>query len=181
MKEQTMADKYISTAKVIDGVLILSLPDAVSPVVWQMELGQSKASALEIRNAENGQFILTLKTPRQDVLDIAAYANRDAAIKALLAASAALEKAQGQLKTSPSGVTNGYPVPVVTASRSGSAAWCLLKKILKISTIILGTGAVILLVLFVVGKLFLTPPSATNAASATSGGAVSADEFLENR
>ena len=44
-----MAAKYTSSAKIVDGILVLSLPDAIHPVVWQMELGQSKSSALEIR------------------------------------------------------------------------------------------------------------------------------------
>lgn len=180
MKEHRMADKYISTAKVVDGTLILSLPDAVSPVVWQMELGQSKSSALEIRETDNGQFVLTLKTPRQDVLDIATYANRDLAIKALLVTSAALEKSQGQLKASPTSPVNGYPLPVVSHHpRLGAGFLSVFKKIFTISGIILGTLAFLGLVLFVVAKLFLTPPSTT--ATAPNGGPVSADEFLENR
>lgn len=181
-----MADKYVSTAKVIDGILILSLPDAVSPVVWQMELGQSKSSALEIRDTDHGQFVLTLKTPRQDVLDIATYANRDLAIKALLTTSAALEKGQGQLKSahvaSAVGSANGYPVPVVSRPPK-SGALCILKKILLwLSGIAAG-----LILLFVVGWLLLAAinvvlsPSAGKVASAPNGGAVSADEFLENR
>src|SRR3989338_1783630 len=183
MKDTRMADKYISTAKVIDWILILSLPDAVSPVVWQMELGQSKSSALEIRDGGNGQFVLTLKTPRQDVLDIATYANRDLAIKALLVTTAALEKGQGQLKAAPASSANGYPVPVVTQQKTG--AFGVLKKLLLwLSGIAAG-----LILLIVVGWLLLgvinvimAPKSAATTSSATSSsGPVSADEFLENR
>ena len=118
-----MANKYLSTAKVIDGVLILSLPDAITPVVWQMELGQSKSSALEIRTTDKGEFVLILKTPRQDILEIATYAQRDRAIKALMITSSAMEKAHGQLRTIP---PNGYPLPVVT--RPPSSAIAILKK-----------------------------------------------------
>jgi hypothetical protein len=183
MKDTKMADKYISTAKVIDGILILSLPDAVSPVVWQMELGQSKSSALEIRDGGNGQFILTLKTPRQDVLDIATYANRDLAIKALLVTTAALEKGQGQLKAAPAGLANGYPVPVVTQNKTG--ALCILKKILMW---LAGIAAGLILLLIVgwlllgVINVIMTPKLASTAtSSSSSSGPVSADEFLENR
>lgn len=190
MKEKVMAEKYISTAKVVDGILILSLPDAVSPVVWQMELGQSKSSALEIRNTDNGQFILTLKTPRQDVLDIATYANRDSAIKALLVTSAALEKAQGQLKNSANeNNPNNYPVPALTYK---SDAFSVLKKIIMwlagIAAGIVLLGIVVMLLLSAVrvvltansdGASGTVSPSA--ATGATTGGAVSADEFLENR
>lgn len=179
MKEHIMAEKYPSTAKVIDGVLILSLPDAISPVVWQMELGQSKSSALEIRDNGQNQFVLTLKTPRQDVLDIAVYTNRDLAIKALLVTSAALEKAQGHLKSSPTSPTNGYPVPVLSLSpKAGSSFGSLIRKILTLSAVIAGAVLFILLILFVVAKLFLSPPSASRVSDAAP---ISADEFLENR
>jgi hypothetical protein len=175
-----MADKYISSAKVIDGILILSLPDAVAPVVWQMELGQSKSSALEIRNSNDGQFILTLKTPRQDVLDIATYANRDTAIKALLATTSALEKAQGQLNPNQPREANGYPVPVVSHTRTRSKIFCILKKILSVTGIILGGLVFIGLILLVIGKLFMSGPQ-TPSTSANNSAPVSADEFLENR
>lgn len=189
MKDQIMVDKYTSTAKVIDGILILSLPDAVSPVVWQMELGQSKSSALEIRNAENDQFVLTLKTPRQDVLDIATYASRDQAIKALLVTTSALEKGRGQLKThanTNSAQPNGYPVPVVT-QKSGSRAFNILKKIVAwLAGITLGLVLLYAVAWLLLGAInvIMTPTSGTTASTATStpnGGAVSADDFLENR
>ncbi len=174
-----MAEKYTSTAKVIDGILILSLPDAISPVVWQMELGQSKSSALEIRNLEDGKFILTLKTPRQDVLDIATYANRDLAIKALLATSQALEKAQGRLKSGASGYQPPlYPLPALSQYKSSFGFWCVIKRILKILAIGLSGLAMIVLILFVIGKL-LTGIS-SNDTSPSGNAPMSADEFLES-
>ena len=185
MKEKAMAEKYVSTAKVIDGILILSLPDAVSPVVWQMELGQSKSSALEIRNADNGQFILTLKTPRQDVLEIATYANRDNAIKALLVTSAALEKGQGQLKANANeNNQNGYPVPAVSY-KGHSDGFSTLKKILKwlagIAAGIILLAIVSMLVLSAI-RVVMTANSGTPVSeSSAKSGPVSADEFLENR
>ncbi len=173
-----MAEKYISTAKVVDGVLILSLPDAVSPIVWQMELGQSKSSALEIRTTDNGQFILALKTPRQDVLEIATYANRDAAVKALLVTSQALEKAQGQLKSAPVGYSNHYQVPAVSSPQSHGGFLAVLKKTASFIGMVLGGLIVIGLILFIAGKIFSGAPTtpSSNAPSAP----ISADEFLEN-
>ncbi len=90
-----MAEKSTATAKIVDGILVISLPDAINPIVWQMELGQSKASALEVRAGADGTHILTLKTPRQDVQDIAAFTNRDHAVKALMTVSTALENGTG--------------------------------------------------------------------------------------
>lgn len=176
-----MAEKYTSTAKVIDGVLILSLPDAITPVVWQMELGQSKSSALEIRDIEEGKFLLTLKTPRQDVLDIATYSNRDQAIKALLMVSQAMEKAQGQLKYAAK--PNSYPVPAISRSKDDSvicSVFCILTRILKFSGILLASLILIGLVVYVGSRLFFSSPVATNA-DISGNNPVSADEFLEGR
>ena len=175
-----MAEKFLPSAKVIDGILILSLPDAISPIVWQMELGQSKASAVEIRTTDDGKFILTLKTPRQDVLDIAHYSNKDQAVKALMVTSQALEKAQGQLKVSTTGYQASlYPVPALSYAKSSGGILCILKKILKFSAITLSVIIVIGLTLFVIGKIFLSTPQ-TNSSSSESA-PISADEFLESK
>lgn len=166
-----MADKYVSTAKVIDGVLILSLPDAITPVVWQMELGQSKSSALEIRTTDKGEYVLTLKTPRQDILEIATYAHRDHAIKALMVTASAMEKAHGQLRAH---APNEYPVPVITHAPSSAVA--ILKKIMKILAILFAGLVGMGLILLVVGKLFLNTPSTGPAT--TQNTPMSAEEFL---
>jgi hypothetical protein len=175
-----MAEKYTSSAKVIDGILILSLPDAISPVVWQMELGQSKSSALEIRNSDDGKFILTLKTPRQDVLDIATYANKDVAIKALLVTSQALEKAQGQLKAGHQNYQSPfYPVPALSRCQSSTRFWGFIKKTFKYFGILLGGLILIGLISLLIGKLFLG--SMTSGTTPSASAPVSADEFFENR
>lgn len=176
-----MAEKYTSSAKVIDGILILSLPDAISPIVWQMELGQSKSSALEIRNSDEGKFILTLKTPRQDVLDIATYANKDVAIKALLVISQALEKAQGQLKARNQNYQSPlYPVPALSQCQSSTGSWGFIKKAFKCFGVLLGGLIIIGLIFLLIGKLILgNTTSGTTPSSASAP--VSADEFFENR
>lgn len=89
---------YESSAKVVDGNLILSLPNAINPIVWRMELGNVKASALEVRtNTTDGTHVLTLKTPKGDVHDIAPFAQRDDALRALMRVSSALQGAQGKM------------------------------------------------------------------------------------
>lgn len=87
---------YQSSAKVVDGNLIISLPDAINPIVWRMELGNIKASAMEVR-ANDNNHLLTLKTPKGEVHDIAPFETREAAVTALMRVSHALEKAEGQM------------------------------------------------------------------------------------
>lgn len=93
------AKSYQSSARVVDGTLILSLPDAVSPIVWRMDLGHAKSSALEVRDDGKGGASLVLKTPRGDIHDIAPFAHRDQAIRALMAVSRALEQPQGKIRS----------------------------------------------------------------------------------
>jgi hypothetical protein len=94
---QKVTGGYSSSAKVVDGSLILSLPDAVSPVVWRMELGSVKSSALEVR--EKGDlFVLTLKTPKGDVSEVAPFTERGRALRALMAVSSAMENAHGEIR-----------------------------------------------------------------------------------
>lgn len=146
-------EKYATSAKVVDGILILTLPDALRPSVWQMQLGQTKSSALEVRD-HGDQWLLVLKTPRQDVIEIAPFASREAALKALMAVSRAMEKAHGQLngQASYSG-TPTYPVPALIG---GSAANWFYKIVKWFFYMVLTAIAFILIVLL---ALKLTAPT----------------------
>lgn len=89
-------DRYESSAQVVDGNLILTLPDAINPVIWRMELGNVRTSALEVR-ANDNHYLLALKTPKGDVHDIAPFENKDRALYALMQVSKALGKAEGKI------------------------------------------------------------------------------------
>ncbi len=124
------ANDYESSAKVVDGNLILSLPDAVNPIVWRMELGSVKASALEVRaHASDGTFLLLLKTPKGDVHEIAPFQTKDQAVTALMRVSAAMQSAEGRLApvsaaaAPPHGVS--APRPVFEKPDAGAVKWLL--------------------------------------------------------
>ena len=90
-----MTGNHKSSAKIVGGSLVLSLPDAITPVVWRMELGNAKASALEVRQTgTQGEecFTLVLKTPQGDSNEIASYEAKPQAVRALVEVSEALEK-----------------------------------------------------------------------------------------
>ena len=110
-----------STAHVVDGKLILSLPNALTPVVWQMDMTQAKASALEVReNKEKNHFMLLLKTPRGEDTDIAPFETRAQAVEALMAVSRAFEKAQGNIRPFVQGTEAGT-IHHVNQSKKGNA------------------------------------------------------------
>jgi hypothetical protein len=189
---ESITGGYVSSAKVVDGALIISLPDAVSPVVWRMDLGSVKSSALEVRDQKDGSFMLTLKTPNNDLQEIAPFAEKAVAVRALMAVSSALENGQnaygarsssslmaGEIQTLP---PQG---PQVVYKSDGSVAkW------------VSGIAAVLVLVILLSIMVHQTPRTSTfdNAASATAaalphsmsmdqsanqtGVPVSADDFL---
>lgn len=179
-----MLDKLTPSAKIVDGILIITLPDAIRPVVWQLELGLSKSSAMEVREQEDGTFLLMLKTPRQDVQEIAPYATRDLAVRALMAVSKALEGAQGRLRGANSNNPSQLPAVIpgmssITGSSSGSATQGGNKAL----RLLIG-GLIILALLY--GLTRLAPPApvdfstdaAPSEARAQTGEAISAEDYL---
>jgi hypothetical protein len=93
------SSEYGSTASVVDGKLILSFPQAVRPVLWQMDLGSVKTSALEmIEGPEGGQFGLALRASKGDVQEIVLFSTREQALEALLIVRDALARAHGQIR-----------------------------------------------------------------------------------
>lgn len=110
-------DAYESSAKVVDGNLIISLPDALNPIVWRMELGSVRASALEVRpHANDGSFVLSLKTPKGDVHDVAPFDSRERAVKALMRISNAMQSASGNM-VAPSAAAPGISTAQELPSR----------------------------------------------------------------
>ena len=163
-----------SSAKVVEGKLILSFPHANTPVVWQMDFIHVKASALEVQNdKDEGPYTLTLKTPKGETTEIAAFDKKEDAVKGLIAASKAMENAQGKI---PVTTDTGNSVTAAPQKKKGGWAAPLLGILMLI----------ILLMLW--GVLSPQTPNSigignTSSQTSSSGGAVgvpmSADSFLQ--
>jgi len=176
-----------ASASVVDGKLILSLPEAISPIVWQMDLAHAKASALEVlQNEDAGHYTLKLKTPKGETVEVASFDERAQAVAGLMAASGALENAHGQIR--PASADN----VVHTASNTNTNP----AQVKKNSRRKLLTGILALIVLFILFTIWsavipqqvstdgsFAPTAATsgNANPQTSSGVpVSADAFLRS-
>lgn len=192
---ENMTGNYTASASVVDGTLILSLPDAITPIVWRLDLVHAKASALEVREGDNATFILALKTPRGDVNEIAKFTSRGRAVAALMSVTRAMEQAHGQIKPA---ANDGeaynpthLPVPVRTRRTKTHTAQPANGK-----SLIGGIVALLLIVglgytLLSMGPKQVTALSAASpaagssstaqSASQSAGVAVSADDFLKNR
>ncbi len=151
---QNMTGGYKSSAKIVAGTLVLSLPDALSPVVWRMDLGTAKSSAIEVRENETGQYDLILKTPKADTHIIAVYTFKIKATRALMVITKAMGKADRQIVPKGEERQRYLPVPVQTPKLRMSFArgfWIFIKCFLALFSIIL-----ILIGGFVVGKLVIS-------------------------
>lgn len=62
--------------------LVLNLPDAVNPVVWQFDLSRARSSSIEAVPDAKG-YAIRLKTAEGQVHDIAIYGSRDRAVLVL--------------------------------------------------------------------------------------------------
>lgn len=171
-----------SSARVVDGKLILSYPEALTPVVWQMDLSDAKASALEVRETPKG-ITLVLKTLKGETVEIAPFATKGEAVAALMAAAKALEGAHGQIRIASAANNDSSP----------GAYGAPVKKRHPWTAGILGV-LLILILMFIWASLAPRPPVSIDGASNTSaapgagpnsfgqkeenGVPLSADEFL---
>ena len=83
--------KHTSSAKVVDGSLVLSLPDAETPVVMRLSLEEAKSAAFTVIE-KDGKHVLNVAYSDTESRDIAPFAEKEKAVNALMSASAALEK-----------------------------------------------------------------------------------------
>lgn len=130
-----------ASANVVDGTLILSCPHAVTPVVWQMDLADVKAAALEVvHDAEANEFALSLKNPKEsNPIEAARFDSREGAVEALMAVSAALENAQGHLGTGPaSGPAPAAPAAIPAAKKKRVWRWAMVALSLLVLLVIFG-------------------------------------------
>lgn len=170
---------YESSASVVDGKLILSFPNAKTPVVWQMDMAEVKASALEVRG-EKDPFTLVLKTTKGEAMDVAPFATKDEAVEGLVAVTRALQSAHGHIRPVTAAPAN-VQTEFAAAPPARKSRW----------------GALVLVIAVLAGLWFLLgalqgpmaglPPGATipgdeTASAPQNGVPMSADEFLnQNR
>lgn len=182
---ENITGNYTASASVVDGMLILSLPDAITPVVWRLELGNVKASALEVRGEDAENFSLVLKTQRGDVNTVAVFASRGRAVAALMAVTRAMERTQRQ--NYPAANDADYnpsqlPVPVRGngAKRPGAQG----DRNVTGAVIALAVIAALIFVLLHMGPrtvMSQAAPAGQAKSAETAGVPVSADDFLKNR
>ena len=177
------AGKTTSSVKVVDGKLILSLPDALEPVVWQMDLEQAQSAAFTVKEDKKSKsFKLVFKAEGGKTEEIAPFADKQSAMDVLMETSEALQNAQGQIRTAAS-----------TSEATAKMGAFGTEKGDKLGAV-LAVALIIFLVLSWI--IFSSVPekladtkrelgtygtSASSTSRDSSGVPVSADDFLSNR
>ncbi len=111
-----LTGQYGPSAKVADGRLILSMPDAETPVVWIMDLNDAATAVLRLETDKQGLNVLKKYGGKAAAETVAVYRSRKKAERALIKAASALEKARdSRLHVGP----NSQPVIIRPASRIG--------------------------------------------------------------
>lgn len=111
-----LTGRYGPTAKVADGRLVLSLPDAETPVVWVMDLMDAATSVIRLESDKQGFSVLKKYGGKGAAETVAVYRSRKKAENALVKAAHALEKAKdSRLHVGP----NAQPVIIRPASLIG--------------------------------------------------------------
>lgn len=169
-----------SSAKVVDDTLIISLPDAKSPIVWRMDLGHIKSTALEVSETQDGaSYVLGMRSDKKETQEIAPFDSKEKAVNALMAITKAMENAPANRDTASAQVMPATAIPVQKKGGGKLAA-------------VIGIGVLCVLIYAMIS---LTPQNvelgATDNAGApntsglpndrTIGQPMSADEFLMNR
>jgi hypothetical protein len=70
-------------AKLSDNTLVLSLPDAITPVVWVMDMNSEGTFIIKVENNEDGYCVLQKISTKGKSEDIAFYKKRSKAINAM--------------------------------------------------------------------------------------------------
>lgn len=71
-------------AKMSDGKLILSLPNAMTPVVWVMDMDEAGTFLMKVETTDNGLYVLQkISNDGKKIEDVAYYASKSKAIKAM--------------------------------------------------------------------------------------------------
>jgi len=170
-----------NTASVKDGHLILSLPEADSPILWRKDLKEIGSATFQIKK-EKDLFSLILKKQKGTTEKISSFDNKELAVTALNIASQALLDGE---TASPAATSKKRTANETAAApkKKGFPKWLIILLIL-IGIIALYIYSLSQMPNRIVMNDAATPQSNTsNVAPAqnTTGVPMSADDFLNGR
>ena len=89
-----------STAEISDNHLVLSLPEAIDPIVWRMSLDKIGTAAFEVKPLKDSDEAKLVLKPKKGTAEVIAnFKTKDQAVSALMIASKALQNGPSQKTT----------------------------------------------------------------------------------
>lgn len=169
-----------SKVNIVDGKLILSLPDAETPVVWQMDINKAKSAAFTIGEDKKAKlFYLVLRDEEGKEQNIASFKDKDGAVAVLMETSEMLQSSHGKIKKDKSPVTADTSPQHDPKSEKLGAVLAVLLIILLLGVWVL--SATMSRSVDTYGYQDETASSASPSSPNDTGVAVSADDFLNSR
>ncbi len=173
----------VDNAKIVDGKLILSLPNAQMPVVWQMDLEKTEsASFTVIEDKKAKAFVLVLKGHDGKVDEIAPYDEKQNAVDILMETSSVLQNAHGQIKPGSAANSNTAAANQKDSDKLGAGLAAALVVVLILIWVFVAAAPQTAPGTSVASGDTSAPAALGNSSSRQSSGVpVSADDFLNNR
>lgn len=190
---KNLLEKDAPKATIRDRMLVLSLTNAIDPVVWRLDMRDIVASALEIRKAEENEgspyYELILKTPKARLNTLAKFETREKALSALKTVTKAIEQAPTQQlyqEGAPSSSTNLRRTMHQQSTGDTNTLPELPEKMSSKGRPVLAgvIGAVIMvLLLFAISRFAPERPNlpVSQGSQNTQGAPLSANEFLKSQ
>lgn len=175
-----------SSARVASGKLILSFPKAITPVVWQVDLNDLKASTFEIQHDEkDNSYALTINKPQGKAVQIAQFSDQDQAAQALMDTADALANAHYHCSAGHDAGGHGAPVHHMPPPYGYHKPRSTLKTIIMTILVLLG---LLFVITFLMSRSVLETPQTQMPSSRVeapanmdSGVPLSADDFLRGQ
>ncbi len=177
-------DNLVSEVKIVDGKLILSLPNAQMPVVWQMDIEKAQSAAFTVKEDKKKKiFSFVVKKEDGEVDEIAVFDTKEGAVEVLMETSSALQNAHGKIKSGV--VANSNDV-----LSSGGSSTSKDEGSDKLGAFLAVSLVIVLIVIWSISSSVPQKVSGVSAASTESGNIdarqssgvpVSADDFLSKR
>ncbi len=194
----TKNDSSSHSVKIVGNKLILSLPNAKMPVVWQSDLTHAQSLSFSVKEDKKSKsFILISKNSDSEIEEIAIFDDKQIAVDLLMEISCALQNLPN-LNTANSDNNNNN---IANLSSDISVSQQLLgpnnnQKFVKNNDNKIGAAIALLLIIVLISIWFLSASNNLNTVSDNnsngissrmadssniSGVAISADDFLSNR
>lgn len=165
---------FKSSARVVDGALIVSIPDSVTPIVWRVSYDEAKTAKFEV-DKKGDEYLLIFKKNGGKAETVATFNRRGPAVEVLFNLTKAIEQS-GASRSMNAGVS--FPEP--TRSKTKSLLSFIFGTVFR-TLIVLMT---LYIVYMVAGRSMMnlqTPTvqkSLVQSSSSPTGQAVDADEYL---